>query len=241
MQLLRIFTYHNIDTPPKGAQLPKLYIDVEQFDRQCWLLKKLGIRGVSMSAGLAELDRGCASRSVVLSFDDGYMDNLCHAEPVLRRYGFHAICYVVSGGVGGYNFWDAEKLKVEKPIMDQRAIGQWLAAGHEIGSHTVSHPALTRLSRSQAAQEISASRQQLQRITATPVAHFCYPFGDHNDLTVDLVREAGYESAVTTCRGPAVPGSDRLRLPRISINRGRGLFKYGLHAATRYCSLRRQR
>ena len=240
MQQLRIFMYHNIGTPPVGARLPKLYVAIETFDRQCRLLRQLGIRGVSMGEGLRALRAGDARKLAVLSFDDGYTDNLTHAAPILRHYGFHATCYVVSGAIGGHNAWDAELLGVEKPVMDQAAMGQWLESGNEIGSHTVTHPRLSQLDRAHAVFEIFESRRQLQQITGTPVEHFCYPFGDHDDQTVELVREAGYVSAVTVRRGPALQTSDPLRLPRISVNGGRGLFKFALHAATPYSWLRRQ-
>lgn len=240
MQQLRIFTYHNIGTPPAGAQLPKLYVTGEQFDRQCKLLRQLGIRGVSMSEGLRALRDGSARKVAVLSFDDGYEDNVTQAAPILARHGFSATCYVVSGAIGGHNAWDAEKLGVEKPMMDQRAIEQWLQAGHEIGSHTVTHPHLDQLDHARAAYEILESRRHLQRIIGTSVEHFCYPFGHYDAQSLELVRAAGYASAVTTRRGPALPTSDPLQLPRISVNGGRGLFKFALHAATPYAWLRRQ-
>ena len=239
MQQLRIFMYHSIGTPPAGALMPKLYVEMEEFDRQCWLLRRLGIRGVAMGEGLQSMRAGAPKKLAVLSFDDGYTDNLTHAAPILRSYGFRATCYIVSGAIGAYNTWDADLLAVKKPVMDPAAIGQWLEAGNEIGSHTVTHPHLNQLEREQAAYEISESRLQLQRVTGTAVEHFAYPFGDYDEQSVELVRAAGYVSAVTTRRGPALPGSDPLRLPRISVNRGRGLFKFGLHAATPYAWLRR--
>ena len=240
MQQLRILMYHNVGTPPVGARMQKLYVSTDNFDRQCWLLRRLGMRGVAMGEGLRALRTGGAQNLAVLSFDDGYADNLTEAAPILRAYGFQATCYVVSGAVGGHNSWDAEQLAVAKPLMDQSAIGQWLACGNEIGSHSVSHPRLTELDRASAMHEIADSRRELQRITGTPVDHFCYPYGDHDQLSMELVRDAGYVSAVTTRRGPALPGSDPFRLPRISVNRGRGLFKFALHAATPYSWLRRQ-
>ena len=233
--------FHNIGTPPPGAQLPKLYVEAATFERQCQWLKRLGMRGVSMGEGLQGWRNGRARQLVVLTFDDGYADTLDSAGPILRQFGFQATCYIVSGAIGTYNKWDAEILGVRKPVMDRVAIGQWLAAGHEIGSHTITHPVLTHLDRAQAAHEISESRRQLHEITGTSIKHFCYPYGDHDDQTVNLVREAGYESAVTTRRGAALVSTDPLRLPRIAINRRQSLFKFALHAATPYSWLRRER
>lgn len=240
MQQLRILNYHNVGAPPAGALMKKLYVSAEKFDRQCWLMHKLGMRGVAMGEGLGALRDGTANKLAVLSFDDGYLDNLTHAAPILHSHGFQAICYVVSGAMGGFNHWDADKLAVAKPIMDAAAIEQWLAYGNEIGSHTVSHPRLTELDRPGQMHEIAESRLQLRRITGAAVDHFCYPYGDYDQRSAELVREAGYVSAVTARRGPAVPASDLFRLPRISVNRDRGLVKFALHAATRYSWFRRQ-
>lgn len=198
------------------------------------------MRGVAMSEGLRGLRAGTAKKLAVLSFDDGYADNLSEAAPILRAHGFQATCYVVSGAIGGHNRWDAEQLAVMKPLMDQRAIEQWLACGNEIGSHSVSHPRLTELDRASAMHEIADSRRELQRITGTTVDHFCYPYGEHDETSMELVREAGYVSAVTTRLGPALPGSNPFRLPRISVDRDAGLLKFALRAATPYSWLRRQ-
>lgn len=239
-QALRIFMFHNVGTPPAGARWPRLYVEREAFERQCRLLQRFGMRGVSMGEGLRGLRDGQAHNLVVLSFDDGYADNLENAAPVLRRYGFHATCYVVAGAIGTYNTWDAEIVGVKKPMMDHAAIARWIEAGHEIGSHTLSHPVLTNLDRASAAFEIRESRRQLQALTGAAIEHFCYPFGEHDDQAVELVREAGYESAVTTRRGSALPSTDPLRLPRIAINRQQSLIKFALHAFTPYSRLRAQ-
>src|SRR5262245_38385422 len=130
---LKILNYHNVDTPPASERLSKLYVTPERFDAQCRLLDKLGFVGVTLSQGLDALARGESHRSIVLTFDDGYADNLVNAVPIMAKYGFHATCYVVSGRIGSHNAWDAEVV-VQKPLMSRVDLQRWLAAGHEIGS-----------------------------------------------------------------------------------------------------------
>ena len=79
--------------------------------------------------------------------------------------------------------------------------GEWLAAGNDIGSHTLTHPRLTQLAPGRAREEISASRKRLEDLFGRPVRHFCYPYGDWNPAVRDLVREAGYATACTTTAG----------------------------------------
>lgn len=231
---LRIFNYHNVAVPPPGVALAKLYVAPDEFRRQCRVLQRAGIRGVSLSEGLAALKAGDAGRMIALTFDDGYLDNLENAAPILREFGFSATCYVVSGAIGRHNDWDAGALGVAKPLMDTPAIQAWLAAGFEIGSHTASHPHMCEVDDEALLAELVDSREALIRISGRPVEHFCYPYGDHDERTVALVRKAGYATAVTTRRGVARASDDPLRLPRISVNGGRGMFKFWLHAATPY-------
>jgi peptidoglycan/xylan/chitin deacetylase (PgdA/CDA1 family) len=86
-----------------------------------------------------------------------------------------------------------------------------------IGGHTASHPFLSRLSRAEQEQEIVASKRFLEQTIGHEVRHFAYPHGDQSPETVSLVRDAGYRLACTTADGPVPPGSDRLRLPRITV------------------------
>ncbi len=237
MSRLKIFNYHNVAVPPQGARMRKLYVTPLMFEQQCRMLRRLGLRGVTLSEGMAALKNGTSNRCVVLTFDDGYADNLINAAPILKQFGFHATCYVVSGRIGAHNAWDAETLAVEKPLMNHVELQRWLADGHEIGSHTVSHPHLHRLTRSAAEEEIAGSRSELQRLTGAAIDHFCYPYGEYGDETLAIVRAAGYRSAVTTQRGIAGLADDELRLPRISINGDKGMFKFALKAATSYVRL----
>jgi peptidoglycan/xylan/chitin deacetylase (PgdA/CDA1 family) len=82
--------------------------------------------------------------------------------------------------------------------MNAAQIRDWLAAGHEIGSHTLTHPRLTRLTLRDAKEEITASKKRLEDLLGRPIAHFCYPYGDWNEPVRDLVVEAGYLTGCTT-------------------------------------------
>jgi peptidoglycan/xylan/chitin deacetylase (PgdA/CDA1 family) len=91
-------------------------------------------------------------------------------------------------------------------------------AGMEIGGHTVTHPILTNLDWETAKNEITENRRHLQEITGAPIRFFAYPNGkpglDYDQTHVSLVKECGYEAAVTTSRGVSTVGSDLFQLPR---------------------------
>ena len=241
MSALPILCYHNVAIAPRDARFKLLYVRPDRFERQLWTLHRLGVRGVSMGEGIARLRDGTARGCVAFTFDDGYADTLTAAAPLLKRYGFRATCYAVSGALGGFNRWDAEFLRERKPLMSRAQLDEWLGAGMEVGSHSVSHQRLHQLPQEAVLYEIAESRSALQDMLGVPIEHFAYPFGDFTADTVELVRRAGYVSAVTVVPGVARASDDRLRLPRILVNGERGLWNFLLHLASPYGRLRPRR
>ncbi len=240
MSALPILCYHNVATAPSEARFKLLYVSPQRFERQLWALRRLGLRGVSTSEGLARLAAGTARGCVVLTFDDGYADTLTTAAPLMKRYGCSATCYIVSDAVGTYNRWDAQYLQETKSLMRREQIEQWLAAGMEVGSHSCSHARLQQLPPDGARHEIAESRATLRKMFGVPVEHFAYPFGQFAPDTIELVRQAGYVSAVTVAPGLARTAADRFRLPRLLVNGERGLWKFLLQVASPRERLRRR-
>jgi peptidoglycan/xylan/chitin deacetylase (PgdA/CDA1 family) len=90
--------------------------------------------------------------------------------------------------------------------------------GFSIGAHTVSHPILSRVGAEQAWTEIHDSKVAIERALGAAVRGFAYPnggAGDYTESTVELVRRAGFDHAVTTCRG-----LNSVRTPRFALHRG---------------------
>src|SRR3712207_5321060 len=103
-----VFMYHSVS--PSSAPDPHLLrIHPERLDAQLRTLRRLGLRGVSVSTLLAALEKGTGHRLVGLTFDDGYTDFLRHAVPVLGRHGMTATVYVVAGRLAGQNDWEDRK------------------------------------------------------------------------------------------------------------------------------------
>jgi len=238
---LRILYYHNVAVAPHGAALAKLYVDPSDFARQLWCLARLGLRGVSLGEGLWHLARGSSERVVALTFDDGYADNLRFAAPILREFRFGATCFVVSGCLGQHNLWDAETLRVCKPLMTVSELKTWLAEGFELGSHTRTHPRLPALDDDRLEAEIAGSRADLESLSGVNIEHFCYPYGAFDARVARHIEAAGYRTAVTTERGIALAADNRLFLPRVPVSGRRGLFRFALRATTPYGAWRRPR
>lgn len=210
--------YHNLGVPPQGARLRNLYVRVGAFARQMFLLKLLGYKGLSMSAAMPYLRGEKQGRVAVITFDDGYVDTLEQALPILQKHGFSATCYVISQRTGQYNDWDAASLNVRKSLMNDAQVQAWHAAGMEVGAHSRTHPRLTGCTDAELLDEIAGSKADLEVLIGEPVTQFCYPYGDLDERVVAATRQAGYDAATTVQRGRARSGDDVMLLRRVLVS-----------------------
>ena len=230
-----ILMYHQIDAmPPAGTPFRHLTVTPAAFAAQMRWMHRLGYRGLSMRDLQPYLSGERRGRVFGITFDDGYLNVLRHALPVLRDVGFSATNYVVANRVGGTNDWDAAHGIRQVPLMSAGELRQWAAAGQEIGSHTTDHVDLTRQEPEQARAQIAWSRQLLQGMTDQPVDAFCCPCGRCGGHHVELAGEAGYRNATTIQRGRARPGDDAWQLPRITVDGTAGVAAFLAQLLTPY-------
>ncbi|MDB5947265.1 MAG: polysaccharide deacetylase family protein [Ramlibacter sp.] len=234
-QPIPILTYHQVDPPPpRGVPYRGLVVAPPAFARQMALLRTLGYRGLSMTA-LEPYLRGERTGKVVgITLDDGYVNNLEHALPVLRRHGFSATCYIVSGQVGGSNVWDHGKGVPARPLMDEAQLKAWHAGGQEVGAHTRSHVDLLTADDATARDEIAGCKRELEQRLGAEVRHFCYPYGSHRAEHVEMVRRAGYATATTTVRSRTRGADGLFELPRVPVLRSTSLPVLWLKVASGY-------
>ncbi|HTL18824.1 MAG TPA: polysaccharide deacetylase family protein [Patescibacteria group bacterium] len=181
------------------------------FEQQLHELKSAGFA----SASLGEWNKS-GKRRVLITFDDGYSNVLRLGLEPLARVGFTAIQFLPVNFLGKSNDWDIAAGEKEERIMDASEVRSWISAGHEIGSHSLSHPFLTKVAHQTAREEIAASRKKLEDLFGRRVDHFCYPYGDWNEIVRDLVREAGYATACTTMPGLNAAGDSPFMLKRFT-------------------------
>lgn len=209
-----LLTYHHVGPRPRGVRLKGLYVSPKLFARQMVELKAEGFE-------TGEFDQLQSSdvqpRQVFLTFDDGFSDVFENALPVLREHRFSAIEFLVADLLGNTSEWQKASGELPGALMDVMQVKEWIAAGQEIGSHTLSHPRLTQISPAQAREEISASKKKLEDTFGRTVEHFCYPYGDWDGAIRDMVQEAGYACACTTKFGVNTMETDRLELKRITV------------------------
>lgn len=113
-------------------------------------------------------------------------------------------------------------------LMTPEELKELARRGHEIGSHSVTHPLLPQLSDVELERELMLSRQQIASSLNLAPEGFCYPNGDNDERVVSAVRRAGYGYACTTHAGRNGPTQDRFRLLRIDMTPSR-VSRSGIH------------
>jgi peptidoglycan/xylan/chitin deacetylase (PgdA/CDA1 family) len=213
--------YHSISDP----SLPHA-VDRDLFAQQMALLAGRGLCGFSVSRALD----GPFPRSIVLTFDDGYADNLLTALPILQRHGFSATVFVVADFVdAGQTPWQHASLTWDQCRELQRA-------GVEIGAHSCSHPDLRRLSDGELEAEVAGSKARIEDRLGTRVRSFAYPSGYVDERSVEAVRAAGYDAACAV-RLPRGMPEDRFTRQRIGITKNDTMLRYRLKLSRPYRAL----
>lgn len=225
--MIPILMYHQIGKPaPRGSPYRSLTVHPSDFKRQMTWLRRFGYRGLSMRDLMPYLRGERRGKVVGITFDDGYRNVFQNALPVLRDQDFTATNYFVARQLDGSNTWDQANGVPQAELMSADEMKVWAAAGMEVGSHTLDHPFLPKLSPEVADYQIRQSRLELEQITGTEVGAFCYPYGGENDAVRDMVRNAGYVNATTTRGGLAKSTDDIFLLPRVTVARSTNIFRF---------------
>jgi len=207
-----ILTYHKLGPRPRGVRLKGLYLPAGLFRQQLEELKAAGFA----SGDLSDCAGPLQPRRIVLTFDDGYVNVLRYALEPLSQTGFKAFQFLPANLLGRGNQWDVAVGEAPEAIMGAGQVREWLAAGHDIGSHTLDHPFLTKLSAAAAREQIVSSKKKLEDLFGMAIEHFCYPYGDWNYAVRDLVVAAGYRTACTTDAGVNLPADSPFELKRFT-------------------------
>ncbi len=218
---IRILMYHRV---VRSSNYDQLVVSPIRFEEQMAFLHNSS-RVISLDKAMEEIEQGSHQSGVVVTFDDGYLDNMQYALPVLKRYKIPATFFITTA------FCDQSKSHPRYSDDKQRIHLNWgevcmLAEepGITIGSHTISHPFLSRISANQSQIEIHDSKKIIEEKLGKRVNYFCYPSGDFSDKELEFVEQAGYRAAVTVS-----PGCNHSLLSPYTLNRTEVNDKDGTH------------
>lgn len=198
-----VLNYHQV-----GTSFNPLTMPVHLFDEQMLYLVNAGYVSISPQelydgiSGVTELPE----KPVLITFDDGYLDNYMNAFPILQKYGLQATIFVVPGFTDvnyGYLGWDH--------------LREMEAGGITIQSHTANHRALEELPDDEIRAELLNSKQMLEENLGHPVDFLAYPTGTYNLHIASIAQDVGYKAAFTIKYGNVDRGSNVYALERVPI------------------------
>jgi peptidoglycan/xylan/chitin deacetylase (PgdA/CDA1 family) len=182
--LVPIILYHRIAISPTDGVNYKspYYVKPEVFDEEMKLLHDWGYTTITTELLIKSINEGAdlPPRPIVITFDDGHMNNYTAAFPIMQKYGFTGVLYIVGNYIGAQDYMNAGQ------------INEMAAAGWEVGSHSMSHAYLTSLEPDRQRFEVVESRKLLEETLGVPVLTIAYPFGVSNASVIDYAHFAGY-------------------------------------------------
>lgn len=195
-----ILMYHAFDANQENAS--RFVVPVECFAEQLEWLKRNEYNVIRLRDYLCGLEQGQLppARTVILTFDDGYLDQWTHAVPLLQQGRMPATFFIVSGKVSAVQDWDESELR-GRTLMDWHALKTLARHGMEIGAHTRTHPHLTEIANEHALQELDGSRADLEQALGISVQVAAYPYGEQNTAIQALAQASGFIASCTVRRG----------------------------------------
>ena len=154
------------------------------------------------------------AKSILITFDDGYMDNYDKAFPILKDLNMVATIFCITSNLDGSYY------------LSKEAITEMSNYGIDIESHTVNHPKLNEMTYNEQLAELIESKKTLESITGKKIESIAYPFGDFNDDSIKAAKDAGYTLGFTTKKGLSDRDDNPLKLDRIYVSSNYDMNKF---------------
>lgn len=213
-----ILMYHSIsDANPEN----NLLVPPAMFKEQMNWLKNNGFITMNLDETVDAMTTGkVPKKPVVITFDDGYVDNYTVAFPILKENNMKGVFFVITDYMG----------EVAGNSMSIGMLKEMHSAGMEIENHTSNHLELNSLSREDAYNSIKNGQSFLKDVIGIESKYLCYPVGRYNELTIDIEKELGIKAAVTTEFGTSSNDDGfyelkRIRIGPMSIENFQGIFE----------------
>lgn len=198
-----VLNYHKVD-----STFHSLSIAPADFERQMQWLQQHGYHSITPEQLYDFVTTGEAlpDNPILITFDDGYVDNYSNAYPIMKKYGFVGTIFVVTTFLDKYpNYltWDQAK--------------ELEANGFSIESHTATHKSMTEASDAQIIEELTQSKATLKEKLGKDVNFVAYPTGTYNLHIAQLAKNAGYKAAFTIKFDTVNRNSNVYALERVPI------------------------
>lgn len=199
-----VLYYHSV----RSTEDNELIISPEKLKEQLEFLKLEGYKSLSLQEFSDYIlnNSPVPEKSILITFDDGYMDNYENAFPILKELNMKAVIFCITFKLDGSYYLSEDSIKEMNNY------------GIDIQSHTVNHDDLSTLNYQDTFTTLKKSKENLESITNSKIYAIAYPYGKFNDSTTKAAKNAGYTLGFVTNTGLAKPSDDPLKLKRIYIN-----------------------
>lgn len=217
-----ILVYHRVAVVAIDPH--QLCVSPDHFENQMRYLKN-NYNIIPLSTLVYNLkNKSLSKNDIAITFDDGYIDNLFNALPILEKYQIPATIFIIAGTIDSSEpfYWDKKTPAIDRGRAMSPAEIKTLAAHPliEIGAHTVSHLNLRKTGLATQETEIRESKKILETLLGKSIRSFAYPFGSRFAFTDDtrrLVKESGFEYACANTQKRVSRFSDPFTIPRILV------------------------
>lgn len=213
--VIPILNYHTVSDAAVGPIAP-FAVRPDDLARHLDQVVEGGHTALTVAQLVERLEAGAPVEpgTVVVTFDDGFEDNLLVAAPLLADRRLPATVYVTTGFLAGGL---PSPYRVPGRMLEWRGLVDLEAAGIEVGSHAYSHRPLDELPRDQARSEIAVSKALLETALGHPVVSFAYPHGYASRWLEEQVRRCGFRSAAGVRNALSHPADNRWRMARLTV------------------------
>jgi peptidoglycan/xylan/chitin deacetylase (PgdA/CDA1 family) len=223
---LPVLMYHHVGSASVGPY-SRLTIEPSDFEKQIRWLAAHGYSTIRSQDWIEwrQNQRALPQKPIMITFDDGYADVIKYALPLLHRYHFTALIFVVTSLLGRTNEWDELDGWGPHRLVTAAQIREWASLGFEFGAHSRTHRNLTTLSAKDVQDEIVGSSSDLERILGTRPVSFAFPWGATNDLVSELAGRT-FDLCLTVEEGFNFTTTDRCNIRRLMVNPNESLLGF---------------
>lgn len=209
-----VLLYHRIVNKQSVIGNHKIYVWEKDFEKQLQYLKDNGFKTITFF-DLKDNPNLDLNKKVMITFDDGYEDNYTLLFPLLKKYGFTAVIYLVTQV--DHNVWGVKEGEPKLVMMSDAQKEEMNRYGIEFGGHTRTHVDLSKCKEKESINEIKGCKDDVERLINKKAVSFAYPFGGINEDVKRITKESGYIYAVSTNTGPKQFGEDMFQIRRIEV------------------------
>lgn len=231
---VKVLMYHRVlkERPPEGS--PWHYVTSADFEKQMKWLDRVGYNTITFEDYEMYMEGKLTlpKKSVIITFDDGYLDTFTDAIPIMLKYNMRGVIYVMGNRRMQHAEWEDHEHDIPCHLMSDEQINEASSMGFEIGAHSCNHHDLIKLDHAEAKREVLRSKDNIEAILGREIISFAYPYGRVNGEIQSIVKNAGFSFGCGVYTGPPKFNENPFDIRRIEIDQTTSLSRFLLGLMT---------